>query len=97
MLEKHQMKFNKTACAYYVNFSSAYRYGKEVFPVKSLQNPLDERVFNMYTFKIPHNPEEILTLLYGDYMTPPPPEMRVFRHANNFEFGDYVPKSLNSN
>jgi len=93
-IEKHQTKYNGKNTAFYANFNSAYRYGKEVFPSESLQAPLQERPFNIYSFKTPHNPEQILTLMYGDYMTPPPPEMRVFRHADDFDFGEYTPFSI---
>ena len=94
MLEAHQTKFNGQNTKFYANFNSAYRYGKEIFPANSLQGTLDELPFNMYAFKVPHNPREILTLMYGDFMTPPPIEARTFRHADTFDFGDYIPYSL---
>ncbi len=94
-LKKHQTKFNAQASDFYTNFNSPYSYNKELYPSKCLDGTLAERPFDSCSFKTPHFPEEILTLMYGDYMTPPPPEKRVFRHAGNVDFGNYTPHSLN--
>jgi lipopolysaccharide cholinephosphotransferase len=39
--------------------------------------------FESVSTVIPENPDEYLRALYGDYMTPPPPEKRVTRHATS--------------
>ena len=92
--KRQQTKFNGLSTAFYANYNGAYRYGKEIYPVDTLRLPLPERALNGYPLSVPHDPQKILTLMYGDYMTPPPPEMQVFGHANDFDFGDYEPRSL---
>ena len=36
--------------------------------------------FDSYSFPIPADADKCLTVCYGDYMTPPPPEEQVSRH-----------------
>ena len=36
--------------------------------------------FEGYRMPVPSGYDEILTTIYGDYMTPPPVEKRVFKH-----------------
>lgn len=43
--------------------------------------PVSEIRFEDASFLAPANPDAYLTLCYGDYMTPPPPEKRVQSHA----------------
>ena len=40
----------------------------------------EEYTFESYTVRIPSGYHELLTLIYGDYMTPPPVEKRAPRH-----------------
>ena len=41
-------------------------------------------------FCIPEKYHELLTSLYGDYMTPPPPEKRTGKHdVLKYDFGKY--------
>jgi hypothetical protein len=40
-------------------------------------------LFEGLNVRIPENSDAYLTQLYGDYMTPPPPEKRVGHHYAN--------------
>lgn len=73
--------FNKRDTQYYYNTGSAYKYGKEVFPVESLTGELPEYLFEAVLFKGPKEPEKILEMLYGDYMSLPPEDKRYNRHG----------------
>ena len=88
-LYKWQTRYNKSmAPKYYVNLCSSYVYGKERFPKDSLSSPLPKAFLGETEFTTPNNPEEILSLLYGDYWKLPPVEERVFRHAiSDIDFG----------
>ena len=45
-------------------------------------------------FRAPTKYDTILQIYYGDYMTPPPVEEQVFKHTDQIDFGDYVPRSI---
>ena len=64
---------------YYANFCSAYNISKEIFP-KSYFEPARVVDFEGVKVKIPLKSEEILTCIYGDYMTPPPENARICPH-----------------
>ncbi len=75
-------KYNHKANSnYYMNSGSAYNYGREVFPCKSLEADLPTIEFEGVSFKCPNSPEQILSLLYGDYMKLPPEDKRYNRHG----------------
>lgn len=58
-------------------------YGKgEVQPVESITGELPRLTFGQRQIPVPKFWHEYLTGLYGDYMTPPPPEKRK-RHADD--------------
>ena len=64
---------------YYTNFGSAYNVSKEIFP-KSYFEPARTIDFEGLRVRIPFKSEEILTCIYGDYMTPPPENARSCPH-----------------
>lgn len=64
---------------YYINFASAYNITKEIFP-KNYFEPAREIDFEGFKVTIPYKSEEVLTCIYGDYMTPPPENKRVCPH-----------------
>ena len=64
---------------YITNFGSAYNVTKEIFP-KDYFEPAREIEFEGITVTIPNKAEEALTHIYGDFMTPPPVNMRVCPH-----------------
>ena len=63
----------------YANFCSAYNISKEIFP-KSYFEPARIIDFEGIKVKVPFKSEEILTCIYGDYMTPPPENARICPH-----------------
>ena len=60
------------------NFSGVWGK-KEVMP-KQVYGAGTKGTFEGLSVTLPANPDEYLTRLYGDYMTPPPPEKRVSHH-----------------
>lgn len=64
---------------YITNFGSAYNVVKEIFP-KDYFEPAREIEFEGFPVTVPCKSEEMLTVIYGDYMTPPPENMRVCPH-----------------
>ena len=64
---------------YITNFGSAYNVAKEIFP-KDYFEPAREIEFEGFTVTVPNKSEEVLTLIYGDFMTPPPEDQRVCPH-----------------
>ena len=53
--------------------------GKEVMP-REIYGDGSIGSFEGITVRLPEKVDEYLTRLYGDYMTPPPPEKRVAHH-----------------
>ena len=51
--------------------------------------PLRELPFEDITLPFPNNLEELLTKMYGDYMTPPPVERRKTHYPYELDFGPY--------
>lgn len=51
--------------------------------------PLRELPFEDITLPFPNNLEELLTKMYGDYMTPPPVEKRKTHFPYELDFGPY--------
>ncbi len=64
---------------YIVNYASAYNITKEIFH-KDCFEPAREVQFEDITVTVPYKSEEVLTQIYGDFMTPPPVEARVCPH-----------------
>ena len=90
-----QKKYNTRDTSMYANLCSSYCYGREVFLKQNLEGKLPEVAFENCTFTIPREPEIALSMLYGEYMTLPPEDKRVFRHAEGtIDFGEYKPLSL---
>lgn len=59
--------------------------------------PLRELPFEDITLKFPNNLEELLTKMYGDYMTMPPKEKRKTHYPYQLDFGPYAPQATNFN
>lgn len=66
---------------YILNFFTPYKPEKEILQKAwfSSSHPVP---FEDTTVEIPNGVHEYLTQLYGDYMTPPPPEKRVSQHGH---------------
>ena len=72
-------KFNDQECEYRVNTTGDYNIRKETFP-KNYYEELIEVKFEDSKFFVSKYYDEMLTKIYGDYMTPPPIEKRVVKH-----------------
>lgn len=59
----------------YVNISGTYQVAKEVYPVAWFL-PAKSLPFEDTVCPVPGEYQRVLEQLYGDYMTPPPPEKR---------------------
>lgn len=88
-LIKEETRYNTDPSAMLTTFlSGAYRC-RDAFN-KSFLNEIIEHEFEGEYLPIPARYDEILTKIYGDYMTLPPEEKRVFRHsAERIDFGPY--------
>lgn len=91
-LLREEMRYNEDPSAKLTTFlSGAYRC-RDAFD-KSLIRELIDHEFEGAVLPIPAGYDEILTKIYGDYMTLPPEEKRVFRHsAERIDFGPYKNK-----
>jgi len=94
-LVKWETKYNNsTSFCYYINFSSNYKYGREIFPKESLCGQMKYLPFEDTEFMVPSNYEAVLKQLYNDYMKLPPVDQQVFKHADGkIDFGKYGKKN----
>lgn len=81
-LDRMHTKYNSPDNAYIINWASYYHENKETFPKEAFGEPVFVD-FENTKMPIPHDADLVLRTIYGDYMTPPPPEKRVIKH--NFE------------
>lgn len=89
-VDKWEKKYNGIRSDMYVNFTSAYSFGKEIFPKETLEGLLPLVRFESLMLPTPRNPEYSLSKLYGDYMRFPPIEDRVPKHVcSEIDFGEY--------
>lgn len=78
-INKNYVKYNNPDNQYIVCLASYYNVRKETFPKSAFGEPV--RVpFEDGLFPVPQDTDLILSTIYGDYMTPPPPEKRVIKH-----------------
>ena len=78
-INRNYLKYNNPNNPYIVCLASYYKVQKETFPKEAFGEPV--RVpFEDGLFPVPQDTDLILTTIYGDYMTPPPPEKRVIKH-----------------
>ena len=56
----------------------SFAYTRDVYPKEYFQPA--QLIFEGELFSVPENYDAVLTKLYGDYMTPPPPEKRLGHH-----------------
>ncbi len=89
IMAKKFKKYNKNSNNFMVNLASYYNYKKQTVP-KSFYGKARYVKFEGYDMPVPQKSENLLTKIYGDYMTPPPLEKRIIKHhfGNNSESGD---------
>lgn len=73
------MKYNDVPSKRVINFFGIYSHEKETFNREWFEN-LEDFEYENEKFQGTKNYDDILTQLYGDYMTPPPVTKQVKRH-----------------
>ncbi|MDN5746009.1 MAG: LicD family protein, partial [Nocardioidaceae bacterium] len=77
--ERHTRLGRKEAPAEYVSLFGAYLYDRDTIDASWI-HPLVRVPFENTTIPAPADSAAYLTQIYGDYMTPPPPEQQVGHH-----------------
>ena len=67
----------------YIIYDNIYPDNKVIYE-KSLFSSYTEAAFEGVPVRLPCGNHQLLTQIYGDYMTPPPPEKRVSGHHNYY-------------
>lgn len=86
-IKKSIEKYNDDT-EYYGSFYFRSRF-KNAFTKKSVFGTPHLTMFENLQLPIPEYYDEYLTQMFGDYMTPPPPEKRVGYHLISVDFGKY--------
>ena len=85
----HQMfKYNNKNTDMFVSFGARFRYKNSYFRKELYSNPICVPFEDTF-LPVPEKYDELLTQLYGDYMTPPPINERQGWHMIEVDFGDY--------
>lgn len=83
IIEAEMRRNNRESCSYYASWAGVYPRRKEVMP-KDWYEPAAEVKYGGRRYRAPKEWDKFLTQIYGDYMTPPPPEER-HGHGNVIE------------
>lgn len=81
-------QYNAGDTGIYGCFYTPYRYHNSVVPSKYVGKPTYVD-FEDTKMPVPQNWDKYLSYIYGDYMTPPPPEKQKGPHLTNIDFGKY--------
>lgn len=82
------IRYNGKETKMYVSFGARFRYKNSFFKKELFSNPLYVP-FDQTELPVPEKYDELLTQMYGDYMTPPPIQQQVGSHLTNVDFGNY--------
>lgn len=86
---QHQMtKYNKQETSMYVSFGARFRYKNSFFKKELYSNPIMVD-FEDTQLPVPEKYHDLLTQIYGDYMTLPPVQEQQGWHMQKVEFGNY--------
>ena len=86
---KRQMtKYNKLDTVYYGCFGARFKYKNCFYKKEWFSNPVYVP-FEDTHLPVPEQYDELLTHIYGDYMTPPPINEQVGWHLTGVDFGEY--------
>ena len=85
---KQMYKFNKRDTNAFVSLGARFRYKQSFFRKDLYAHPI-YLPFEDTELPVPEKYDEMLTLLYGDYMTPPPVSEQQGGHMLNVDFGNY--------
>lgn len=81
-------KYNNRETKMYVSFGARFKYKSSYFKKEFYSNPV-YFPFESIKLPVPEKYDELLTQIYGDYMTPPPVKEQVGWHLQNVDFGKY--------
>ena len=81
-------KYNKKTTGYFGSFGARFRYKNSFFKKELFSNPVYV-TFEGIKLPVPEKYDELLTQIYGDYMTPPPIKEQVGWHLKGIDFGKY--------
>ena len=85
----HQLvKYNHQKTDMFVSFGARFRYKHSFFRKDLFSNPI-YLPFDNIQLPVPEKYDELLSQLYGDYMTPPPKEQQIGSHLIRIDFGKY--------
>lgn len=87
-LRKQVEKWNKKNTDYRMIWTGRYRF-KKSFYAKELFDEAISVPFEDLSLPVPKNYDQLLTQIFGDYMTPPPVKERVGLHLQGVDFGKY--------
>lgn len=82
------IKYNKTNTYYYASFGARFKYKNSFYRKDLYSNPIYVP-FEDTQLPIPEKYDELLTQIYGDYMTPPPVIEQQGWHMLKVDFGKY--------
>lgn len=80
--------YNKKECKYLAFFYGRTKF-KTSFVEKRIYGTPQRVIFEDMKLPVPEYYDEYLTHMFGDYMTPPPPEKQVGLHLIDVDFGKY--------
>lgn len=82
------VKYNSSDTTMFASFGARFRYKNSFYKKELYANPL-YLPFEDTTLPVPEKYDELLTQIYGDYMTPPPVNERQGWHMLKVDFGEY--------
>ena len=86
---EHQVvKYNHRATGFYGNFGARFKYKNCFYKKEFFSNPLYVPFEDTF-LPVPEKYDELLTQIYGNYMTPPPVKEQVGSHLKGIDFGKY--------
>ncbi len=86
--EEQVVKYNNRETDYCGCFGARFKYKNCFYKKDYFSNPVYVP-FEDTRLPVPEKYDELLTQIYGDYMTPPPIKEQVGSHLKGIDFGDY--------
>lgn len=87
-IEQQVIKYNCRTTKYYGSFGARFKYKNSFYKKEWFSNPVYVP-FEDTLLPVPEKYDELLTQIYGDYMTPPPITEQVGWHLIDVDFGKY--------
>ena len=87
-VERQLVRYNNRDTQMFVSFGARFKYRKSFYRKELYSKPLF-LPFEDTQLPVPAKYDELLTQIYGDYMTPPPVNERQGWHMKSVDFGKY--------